>query len=441
MANMYRTISVERGTSSAGGNYSRLHSPRHTGSVYAGAGGYGTKISKSSTYGGGYGGGYSGGYGGGSSSLLINTNSDILLNGNEKHTMQNLNDRLATYLDKVRSLEKANSQIELQIKDWYGKNSGVGQKDYQDYYKTIEDLKTEILNRTMVNAEILLNIDNAKLAAADFRLKFESEQSLRIGVEKDIVGLRKLIDDLNIERIDLEHQYEFLQENLAYLKKSHEEEAGVLRNQITGKVTVEMDAAPSVDLAKVLADMRTQCEEVVGKIKQDAKQQFETQIEEVNVQIGGNVAELEKHRSSVNEIKRHIQSLDIELQSELSKKDALSATLDNINAQYASQLLQIQNAIKNIEEQLIQIRSDMSRQSQEYEILLNIKIRLEREIETYRRLLEGDDINKITEEEKLREMSRSRKIKTIVEEVVDGKVISSQVKETEEQLPNVKQLH
>ncbi|KAE8574776.1 hypothetical protein XENTR_v10003576 [Xenopus tropicalis] len=385
MANMYRTIAVDRAISSPGGNYSIIPQTRYAGSVYGGAGGYGTKISKSSSYSSGYG-------GGSSSSLLVNTNSDLLLNGNEKQTMQNLNDRLATYLEKVRSLEKSNSKIELQIKEWHSKNAGVGEKDYQGYYKTIEALQNEILNSTMVNAEILLKIDNAKLAAEDFRLKFESERSLKIGVEKDIIGLRKLIDDLNLQRIDLEHQYESLQENLAYLRKNHEEEASVLRNQITGHINVEVDAAPSVDLAKVLADMRAQCEAVVSKIKQDAKQQFETQIEEVNIQIGGNVTELEKHRSSVKEVKRHVQSLEIELQSEISKKDALNATLNNINAQYAAQLLHMQTAIKCIEEQLIQIRSDMSRQSQEYEILLNIKLRLELEIETYRRLLEGEDV-------------------------------------------------
>ncbi|KAE8574777.1 hypothetical protein XENTR_v10003576 [Xenopus tropicalis] len=312
MANMYRTIAVDRAISSPGGNYSIIPQTRYAGSVYGGAGGYGTKISKSSSYSSGYG-------GGSSSSLLVNTNSDLLLNGNEKQTMQNLNDRLATYLEKVRSLEKSNSKIELQIKEWHSKNAGVGEKDYQGYYKTIEALQNEILNSTMVNAEILLKIDNAKLAAEDFRLKFESERSLKIGVEKDIIGLRKLIDDLNLQRIDLEHQYESLQENLAYLRKNHEEEASVLRNQITGHINVEVDAAPSVDLAKVLADMRAQCEAVVSKIKQDAKQQFETQIEEVNIQIGGNVTELEKHRSSVKEVKRHVQSLEIELQSEISK--------------------------------------------------------------------------------------------------------------------------
>ncbi|KAM4622274.1 uncharacterized protein O3C94_020093 [Discoglossus pictus] len=443
-----RVVSVERSTPTlTGGNYGNVGTTRYSGSVYGGAGGYGTRISSSSFGGSVYGG--AGGYGtrlpstsgfsgGLSSSFQITTNTDGLLSGNEKETMQNLNDRLATYLDKVRSLEKANSHLEVQIREWYSKNSFTADRDYNNYYQIIEDLKNKILGVTLDNARILLQIDNARLAADDFRLKFENEQALRVSVEKDIFGLRKVIDDLSITRADIELQIEALQEELAYLKKNHEEEVGVLRNQVGGTVNVEVDAAPAVDLAKVLADMRIQCETVVEKVREEAKRHFGTKIEEVSVQITTNTAEIESSRTTIVELQRSVQGLEIELQSELSKKDALSATLENVNAQYAAKLSQIQGLITNLEAQLVQIRYDMNRQTQEYEVLLNIKIRLEYEIATYRRLLEGEDESWAELEEKLKEQSRSRKIKTIVEEMIDGKVVSSQVKEVEEKMRSPK---
>lgn len=47
--------------------------------------------------------------------------------------------------------------------------------------------------------------------------------------------------------------------------------------------------------------------------------------------------------------------------------------------------------IMQLEAELTQLRSSIQQQSQEYETLLNIKMKLEAEIATYRRLLDGGD--------------------------------------------------
>uniref|UniRef100_A0A8B9CEW0 Keratin 12 n=1 Tax=Anser brachyrhynchus TaxID=132585 RepID=A0A8B9CEW0_9AVES len=405
-------------------------------------------------FGGGFGSGSGAGFGGGFGTG--GGGDGGLLSGSKKETMQNLNDRLAAYLDKVRSLEDANTELERKIREWYEKNGpGAGVpgsgNDYSKYYPIIEDLRNKIINATIDNARIILQVDNARLAADDFRLKYENEVALRQSVEADINGLRRVLDELTLTRADLEMQIESLNEELAYLKKNHEEELQGFQSNAVGQVSVEMDAAPGIDLTKLLNDMRGQYEVIAEQNRKEAEAWFNEKSGELKREISTNTEQLQSGKSEITDLKRTLQSLEIELQSQLAMKKSLEDTLAETEGGYCAQLSQMQLQIGNLESQLFQVRADMERQNAEYQQLLDIKSRLEMEIETYRRLMDGEFVSGgqgLTFEsssltgsksqtqslDSSQDPTKTRKIKTIVEEVVDGKVVASHVKEVEEKI-------
>ncbi|NXC86918.1 K1C12 protein, partial [Cercotrichas coryphoeus] len=418
------------------------------GSGFGGGLGSGFGSSSGAAFGSGFGGGLGAGFGGGFGPAGAGDGG--LLSGSKKETMQNLNDRLAAYLDKVRSLEEANTELESKIREWYEKNGpgtatpGSG-NDYSKFYPLIEDLRNKIINATIDNARIILQVDNARLAADDFRLKYENEVALRQSVEADINGLRRVLDELTMTRADLEMQIESLNEELAYLKKNHEEELQGIQSSELGQVSVEMDAAPGTDLTKLLNDMRGQYEVIAEQNRKEAEAWFNEKSGELKREISTNTEQLQSGKSEITDLKRTLQSLEIELQSQLAMKKSLEDTLAETEGGYCAQLSQIQMQIGNLESQLFQVRADMERQNAEYQQLLDIKTRLEMEIETYRRLLDGEFVagqpvifesssltgskSQTQSLDSSQDPTKTRKIKTIVEEVVDGKVVASHVKE------------
>ncbi|XP_002719409.3 keratin, type I cytoskeletal 12 [Oryctolagus cuniculus] len=389
-------------------------------------------------------GGYGGGLGGGSASCVAYTGSENgLLSGNGKVTMQNLNDRLASYLDNVRALEEANAELEQKIKAWYeqyGPGSCRGlDHDYSRYFSIIEDLGNQIISATASNANVILQNDNARLTADDFRLKYENELALHQSVEADINGLRRVLDELTLCRTDLEIQLETLSEELAYLKKNHEEEMKALQCAAGGNVNVEMNAAPGVDLTLMLNNMRAEYEALAENNRRDAEAWFNEKSASLQQQISEDVGATTSARNELTEMKRTLQTLEIELQSLLATKHSLECSLTETEGNYCTQLAHIQAQIGALEEQLHQVRTETEGQKLEYEQLLDIKVHLEKEIETYCRLIDGEE-GSCSKAKGYREPGTQIKdslissiVKTVVEEIDPrGKVLSSRVHTVEE---------
>merc|ERR1712099_106978 len=340
---------------------------------------------------------------------------DLHVGANEKATMQNLNDRLATYLEKVRTLEKENDRLDKQIRDWYQSKTVICH-DYTSYFVIIDDLKEKIRIASRVNAKTVLDIDNAKLAADDFKMKYENELAMRMAVEADIAGLKRVLDEMNLARMDLESQYEGLKDELIMLKKNHEEEMILLRSQMGGQVNVAVDASPSIDLNSVMTEIREHYEGAIAKNRKDLELWYQNKIAAVEQDVITHSETLVTSRTEIKDLKSTLQRLQIDLQSHLSMKASLEGTLAETQARYAAQLTSLQSMVTSLEAQLSKLHANIASNKQEYDMLLDLKTRLELEIAEYRRLLYGED-----------DSSKQvvTKVITVVETVVDGKVVGS----------------
>ncbi|XP_060636991.1 keratin, type I cytoskeletal 19-like [Anolis sagrei] len=385
------------GGSGARANSGRCSSPARCGMSarsYCGGMSYGGSGIDSSFAGGALGCGYGGGYGtnrfGHHGSGFGICNEAPLLSCDEKMTMQNLNDRLASYLDKVRCLEEENGQLECKIKEWYDRQGPINEaKDYGSYYQQIEDLKNQIVCATVENSKLVLDIDNNRMTADDFRMKYETELALCQNVEADINGLRQVLDQLTLCRSDLEAQLESLREELCCLKKNHEEESKHLKKQSSGDVSVEVNTCPGPDLKKVLDELRCQYENMIENNRREVEKWYESKMEEVNLEVCNSSKEAEDCNNQIVDLKRQLQTLEIDLQAQLSLRDTLQDSLAETECRYNGHLAEIQNQISCVEQQLGELRAEMECQNREYRELLDVKCRLEQEIQTYRCLLEG----------------------------------------------------
>ncbi|TRY59432.1 hypothetical protein DNTS_027829 [Danionella cerebrum] len=311
--------------------------------------------------------------------------------GNEKETMQVLNERLASYLEKVRSLEKANGELEVKIRKIL-EIKGPENTDYSHFQPNLDKLRKEILEMTMRNKHVSLQVDNAKLAAHDYRMKFEHELQLRQYVEADLNVLRKLLDDTNMARLHLEHDVEGLKVELVEIEKQHQLEVSQIYGQITQSgVQVDVTATKGQDLAKIMEEMRATYEKIVLKNREDLKNWHDSKISVVQVQVLENTSALKESSTQLSVSRRQMQQLETELQSLTLNRASLEESLNETKLRYGMQLEQHNGILLMRESEIKQLRDEIQRHMLEYQTLFNIKMKLEAEIATYKKLLDGED--------------------------------------------------
>ncbi|XP_071978519.1 keratin, type I cytoskeletal 18-like isoform X1 [Engystomops pustulosus] len=355
---------------------------------------------------------------------------DNFIQNNHQEVMQELNERLAGYLQRVRGLEEENRKLQEEIEDVSARKNPAP-RDWEVHQAPLQQLRKQVEDLNMDNAKLLLQIDNARLAADDFKVKLEAEQIICDGVHKDTQGLRKMIDDTNFLRMKLESEVETLREELANLHRDHREEVAALQALIANNnMKIEVDAPKKPDLNESIAQIRNQYEKMAEQNRAQAENDYKNKFDALSQETNVNTKALEQAKNEVADLRRQLQSLEMERQTLQKTVDSLDHVLKDTEDHYGSNLMELNRHLTRLQDELAACRSDIERQVREYDALLNLKSKLENEIHAYRTLLEGATDKNGPESQSKGAPNTIQKVTVTQHEIVDGKVVSTASEET-----------
>ncbi|XP_019747101.1 keratin, type I cytoskeletal 18-like [Hippocampus comes] len=305
-------------------------------------------------------------------------------------TLRGLNGRLSGYLDKVKQLEEENQRLKEEIDEILVKRKTAEGRDWQELEKPLNHLKNKIKDITMDNAKMLLQIDNAKLANADFINKFNDETKARKAIENDLDELKKNIEDTKRSNKQMQKEIDVVKDELTLFEQDHKNAVDDLREKIkNSEVNVEIET-PNSSLPEIVNNIRKQYNKLATKNLKETEDWHQSKFENINVEEARNAEGLQSGKTELKDLLKQKQHLEIKVQGAHSTIYNLEESLKFTNVENGYRLGLLNQTILDLEQQLRKVRAHVESQLEMNKDLLCVKMRLEAEINNYQQLMSGN---------------------------------------------------
>lgn len=365
-----------------------------------------------------------------------NSNSNRWSRQQEKVQLSHLNDRLATYIEKVRNLETENARLYVQIRD-----VEVVEKKEKDnlasrYESKINDIrkqldfitrekaKLEIERAKAVDGHDELKTRNAKvekelkLAEAhikdayndvqDLTARYNNSNNARNIAEKENDALKKELEEYKTQlevlrnqledevvlRTELENKLATYKEDLDFARRSHNNQMEEFRRKRQVEMTsfsTEVENRYQIKLQEQLQNMRADFDARIAQSRAEVDELYKSKLAEANEAANRNRATASDAREEASRYRLKIHDLE----GLVTGNDAKVAMLTRRIADLEKDLRRLHEEtdirIQQRDERINLLENEAAAMMNEYQDLMDLKVQLDTELQAYQKLLEGEE--------------------------------------------------
>ncbi|XP_063336881.1 neurofilament light polypeptide isoform X1 [Pelmatolapia mariae] len=309
----------------------------------------------------------------------------------ERSQLQDLNDRFAGFIERVRELEQQNRALEAELLLLRQRHSEPSRLRAL-YEQEARSLRAAVDEARAEQQAVLSQRERLEQTLSALQGRYEQEVLAREEAEGKLMEARREADEVTLAKAELEKSVEILLDELAFLKRIHEGEVVELQAQVQlgVQVAVESEAA-APDLSGALRDIRSQYERLAARNMQAAEEWFRSKVGSLTETVAQHTDAVRSSKDEAGEYRRQLQARILEIDACRGLNESLEKQLHDMEEKQSAEIAAMQDTIAELESELRGTKQEMARYLKEYQDLLNVKMALDIEIAAYRKLLEGEE--------------------------------------------------